>query len=129
MSIDFLKLREALENSWDTRTSHLAASRKNNPAFGQCYPTSRVVQYFFPEMEIIEGQVWTGKSLEKHFWNGLKIDAKIYHIDLTWRQFPAGSEVREFKFRDREKLNDSAATIQRVEILLNRVKKYLAKNP
>lgn len=54
---DLLKIREALEASWDEKTSYLAVKQEGNPALGQCYPTSRVVQHFFPETEIIKGKV------------------------------------------------------------------------
>src|SRR6478672_11656621 len=110
-----LELREALEASWDTATSYGGVSETGNPALGQCYPTSWVVQQFFSEVEIVEGEVWTGKTVEKHF-----------HIDFSWRQFPAGSAVRSFKIRDRETLGDGPATIKRRELLLERVTSYLA---
>ena len=85
---DFLKLREALEASWDEQTSYLSVSKEGNPASGQCYPTSRVVQFFFPETEILKGKVWNGKEIETHFWNGLTVEETLYHIDLSWQQFP-----------------------------------------
>jgi len=122
---DLLKIREALEASWDEKTSYLAVKQKGNPALGQCYPTSRVVQHFFPETEIIKGKVWNGKEVEVHFWNGLSVNGELYHIDLSWQQFPAGSSVREFEILDRHSLNDSALTVRRCELLLERVNKYL----
>jgi hypothetical protein len=127
--ISLLKIREAIEASWDENTSYLAVTQKGNPALGQCYPTSRVVQYFFPKSEIIKGEVWNGKEVETHFWNGLQIDDDLYHIDLSWQQFPAGSSVRKFEILDRNSLNDSDSTVKRCELLLERVKKYLKNNP
>ena len=123
--IDLLKLREALEASWDERTSYLAVKELGNPALGQCYPTSRVVQHFFPRTEIVKGQVWNGKENETHFWNVLKIKDDQYHIDFTWQQFPHGSRVREYVVIDRRRLNDSEPTVERCELLLKRVKRYL----
>ena len=61
------ELLEALEFSWKYDTASLQVFEEGNPALGQCYPTSRVIQFFFPDVEITEGEVWTGKSLEKHF--------------------------------------------------------------
>ncbi len=121
-----LELRDALEASWDAATSYGGVSDAGNPALGQCYPTSWVVQHFYPEVEIVEGEVWTGKSVEKHFWNVLHSQGNGYHIDFTWRQFPAGSAVRSFRIRDRETLGDGPATIKRRELLLARVMTYLA---
>jgi hypothetical protein len=120
------ELREALEASWDAATSYGGVSESGNPAFGQCYPTSWVVQHFYPEVEIVEGEVWTGKSVEKHFWNILVFQGNEYHIDFTWRQFPPGSAVRSFRLRDRETLGDGPATIKRRELLRDRVLSYLA---
>ncbi len=123
--IDLPRLREALEDSWDEKTSYLAVKEKGNPALGQCYPTSRVVQHFFPETEIAKGKVWNGKEIETHFWNVLKVNDYFYHIDLTWQQFPQGSKVREYTILDRNQLGDSEPTIKRCELLLERVTNYL----
>jgi hypothetical protein len=123
--VSLLQLREALEASWQPDTAYLDAYVEGNPAYGNCYQTSRVVQHFFPKTEIVEGQVWTGKKLEKHFWNLLIVDGDEYHIDLSWQQFPNGSVVKECKIRDRETLGDGEVTIKRVELLLSRVQKYL----
>lgn len=128
--VSMLKLREALERSWDSKTSYLNVSEEGNPALGQCYPTARMVQHFFPETEIVEGEVLTGGKLEqhKHFWNMLIKDGVEYHIDLSWRQFPTGSSVRNYKIRERESLGDSPPTIERCNVLLERITQYLATN-
>jgi hypothetical protein len=116
-----LRLREALEASWDKHTAYGAIEQAGNPALGQCYPTSRVVQHYYPATEIIKGKVWTGNSEEIHFWNGLLVGDMWYHIDLSWQQFPAGSVVREFVVLDRQDLGDSEATLRRCALLLKRV--------
>ncbi len=123
--VDMFRVREALEASWDSATSNQHILEDGNPALGQCYPTSRVIQHFFPETEIVEGEVWTGKSTEKHFWNLLKKEGKEYHIDFTWQQFPGGSVIKNFKIRDRNNLGDGPETLKRVDILLKRVEAYL----
>ncbi len=126
--MDMARLREALEASWDSKTSYQSVTEKGNPALGQCYPTSNVIQHFFPDTEIVEGEVWTGKSTEKHFWNALEVKGVLYHIDLTWQQFPRGSKVLSYKIRDRNSLGDSQQTIDRCELLRQRVTEYLADN-
>lgn len=123
--VDLSHLREALEASWDEKTSYLAAKKAGNPSLGQCYPTSRVIQHFFPETEIVKGKVWNGKEIETHFWNVLKVKDDLYHIDLTWQQFPQGSKVREYTILDRNQLGDSEPTVKRCELLLERVNNYL----
>lgn len=128
MKTEMTKLREAFEATWKPDTAYLKAYKKGNPALGQCYPTSRVAQFFFPDLEIVEGKVWTGKSTEKHFWNMLIVNAEEYHIDFTWQQFPHGSLVKGYKIRNRETLGDGEETIKRVELLHSRVREYLANN-
>jgi hypothetical protein len=122
-----LRLREALEAGWDAQTSYEAAEQTGKLALGQCYPTSRVVQHYYPATEIIKGKVWTGKTAEIHFWNGLLINEHWHHIDLSWQQFPAGSIIQQFVVLDRQHLGDSETAVQRCALLLRRVKAYLAK--
>jgi hypothetical protein len=126
--VELIQLREALEASWDLKTSYQNVHETNNPALGQCYPTSRVVQLFFPEVEIAEGQVWTEEGTAKHFWNVLKVGKDLIHIDFTWQQFPHGSKVQSYKILDSTNLGDSQKTIARVELLKIRVLKYLSDN-
>ncbi len=124
-----LLLREALTASWDRRTAYLEVEEIGNPALGQCYPTSRVVQHYFPRTEIIKGQVWSGKTSEVHFWNGLRIGEEWYHIDLTWQQFSSGSVIQEFTVMERLELNDSEGTMMRCALLLKRVEDYMKAHP
>ena len=119
-----LRLREALEASWDEQTAYQSVAQAGNAAYGQCYPTSRIVQHYYPATEIIKGKVWAGQREEIHFWNGLLVGDAWYHIDLSWQQFPAGSVVREFAVLDRRNLGDSEATIRRCAMLLERVEAY-----
>jgi hypothetical protein len=123
--IDLLRLRSALEASWDSESAFDGIVEPSNPAYGQCYPTARVVQYFFPETEIAEGQVWTGQKLERHFWNVLEHEGTLFHIDLSWQQFPIGSSVHEYTVADRSTIIESPETVARVETLLRRVEARL----
>lgn len=127
-SVDLPTLTRALEASWDGRTSYQGAMRQGNPAFGQCYPTSRVVQWFYPEYEIARGAVWTGTSLEPHFCNVRGVGGNAEWIDLSWQQFPAGSVVRHFTLLDRTSYGDSAGTVERCALLLRRVLSYLVRS-
>jgi hypothetical protein len=74
-----LEIREAIEASWDSATSYGGVVRPDNPAYGQCYPTARVVQHFFPETEIAEGEVWAGREAEKHSWNVVRQRNSVSH--------------------------------------------------
>jgi len=124
--IELARLAKAIEASWDHLTAYQGATQPNNPAYGQCYPTSRVVQWFYPEVEIACGDVWTGSSTERHFWNirGSGDDAEW--IDLSWTQFPPGSIVQKYEVLDRNSLGDSRATVERCALLLRRVLAHLA---
>ncbi len=123
------RLKAALEASWDSRTAYLGASRAGNPALGQCYPTARVVQWFFPRFEIASGEVETGSTLDCHFWNIDERRDPPVHVDLTWQQFGPGAKVRQFRILDRHALGDSPPTIQRCQLLLERVLAQLAHQP
>lgn len=122
-----LRLREALEASWDPETAYRQAVQAGNPSFAQCYPTSRVVQHFYPQTEILKGTVHTRDGDHDHFWNALRVDGDWYHIDLSWQQFPHGSVVRRFEVLDRNNLGDSEATVARCALLLRRVEDYLLR--
>ncbi|HEV2123002.1 MAG TPA: hypothetical protein VGW38_09530 [Chloroflexota bacterium] len=116
------QLKLALEASWDSRTAYCGALEAGNAALGQCYPTARVVQWFFPELEIASGEVDTGSALEAHFWNIDLTCNPAEHVDLTWQQFAAGSHVFRFKVLDRHQLKDSPPTVLRCNLLLDRVR-------
>jgi hypothetical protein len=120
-NVSLLQLKAALESAWHPDTAYLGVAAAGNPALGQCYPTARLVQFFFPATEIVEGEVWTGVKLEKHFWNILIIGDEHYHIDLAWQQFPPGSIMRNYKIRPRETLGDRPVTVERCRKLRSRV--------
>lgn len=120
-TVDLLKLREALEASWDVQTAGLDAKAPDNPALGQGYATAWVVQQFMPELEIVKGNVWNGLETHMHFWNTLRIGNQLYHIDLTWQQFPAESHVKDFIVLHRYSLDTNQATVQRCRLLLKKV--------
>ncbi len=124
-----LRLREALRASWDRETAYEAVEQAGNTALGQCYPTSRVVQHYYPATETVKGDIWTGEREEVHFWNVLAAGDDWYHIDLIWQQFPTGSIVRKCVMLDRHNLGDGDATIQRCALLLKRVEDYLRNLP
>ena len=119
--IDVARLKEAIEQSWDHRTAYQGVTRPDNPAYGQCYPTSRVVQHFYPEAEIACGDVWTCQGTERHFWNVIGTGDDASWIDLSLQQFPPGSVVKTYEILDRNALGDSPPTVERCALLLRRV--------
>jgi hypothetical protein len=125
--IDFIALREAIEASWSPATSYGGVWKSGNPALGQCYPTSRVVQHFVPQSEVVRGTVWTRGTEETHFWNVLAVGDVLLAIDLKWEQFPTGSVVTSYELLDHDNPGDGPATIARCELLLTRVLERLAR--
>ena len=125
-SVSLERLKLALEASWARSTAYLGAFEPGNPALGQCYPTSRVVQHFFPHLEIASGEVDTGASLEWHFWNIDPAGNPPGHVDLSWQQFAPGSKVTQFTILDRH-VSDSPLTVERCRLLLERVLARLAE--
>ena len=125
--ISLAELIGALEVSWDRRTAYLEVHQPGNIAMGQCYPTSRVVQWFFPHLEIASGEVLTGSKVDAHFWNVDPAASPPKHIDLTWQQFAQGARVTRYTILDRRALNDSPPTVMRCELLLKRVLTALAE--
>lgn len=124
--VTLTQLECAVEASWRADTAYSGVEEAGNPSLGQCYPTSRVVQWFFPHFEIVSGRVDTGSSLEAHFWNLDPAQDPAEQVDLTWRQFPVGARVVSFVILERHELNDSAPTVRRCELLLRRVLNRLA---
>jgi hypothetical protein len=123
--VGLITLREALEASWSAKTSYGGVWEEGNPALGQCYPTSRVVQHFLPQSEIVKGIVWTGVRHEIHFWCELKVGDATVALDLTWQQFPSGSVVTARETLDRNDLGDGPATVARCDLLLTDVEAHL----
>lgn len=115
------QLQSALEASWSPHTAYLGAFEQGNPALGQCYPTARVVQWLFPRFDIAAGDVDTGSAIEAHFWNIDQASTLAEHVDLSWQQFPRGSQVIRFRVLDRHSLGDSQPTVLRCRLLLQRV--------
>lgn len=125
--ISVSRLRSVLEASWQADTAYGGVHEVGNPALGQCYPTSRVTQWFFPHFEIASGQIDTDCSIEAHFWNVDPTRDPIEHVDLSWQQFPAKAKVVSFVILNRDELNDSPPTVRRCELLLQRVLVQLAR--
>ena len=126
-SVELDSLSRAIKASWDASTAYRGVVKAGNPAYGQCYPTSRVVQWFHPDYEIARGEVRTPSGLESHFWNIHGSDPNAEWIDLSWSQFPAGSRVLGFDILDRTCLGDSPATQARCELLRRRVLHHLGR--
>lgn len=122
-------LAAALEDSWDHHTAYQGIFNPNNPAAGQCYPTSRVVQWFFLTCRVASGKVWTGAATEHHFWNMRETQRGSERFDLSWKQFPMGSAIKGFELISDDPSKDSPGTQDRCALLLKRVMAQLENRP
>lgn len=118
------RLQRALEAAWHSSTAYLGAERPGNPAYGQCYPTARLVELFHPDLRVVAGRVDTGNGIEDHFWN---LGPDGTHVDLSWQQFPPGSVVVDFEPLDSELRPDGPGTRERCRLLRERVLARLAE--
>lgn len=124
---NLIEIRQAIEASWSEETAYHNVTKAGNPSFGQCLPTSFVIHHFFPEIQIVRGKVLNGNKTEEHYWNGIKVNDELYHIDLTWQQFPIGTKVLEFEIFDTSSLTENSSAFKRCQLLLRRVNQYLSK--
>ena len=107
------------------RTPHTNTyTRREIRRWGSVIPLPALSSTIFPETKIARGFIWTGKSEEMHFWNVLDIGGTIYHIDLSWRQFPPGSPVVRWALLSEDN-SDGEVTVKRIKTLLKRVQDYL----
>ncbi len=88
--MNLLEFRDKVERAWNEHTSYNNYDENDwfhDPAFGQCAVTACLVTEYFG-FKIKRGVV---KDFGTHYWNYYDgID-----IDLTWRQFPAGSTLSD----------------------------------
>lgn len=121
-------LAAALRASWDVLTAYQGRFDPANPAAGQCYPTSRVVAWFYPDFEVVRGEICTGPGFEQHFWNVKTGSEGGEILDLSWEQFPSGSKVQQFDFLRTGPSADSQRTRDRCLTLLTRVVDHLGQS-
>lgn len=122
------ELEKILEKCWCRETIiQQAGWKEDNPALGQCVPTSLVVNdYFGGEIIWAMATLQEGKEIS-HYFN--KIDEK--EIDLTRKQFPEGTIIpagiprtKGFK-TTRDYLLSSQNVVERYNLLKLKVEKFL----
>ena len=106
-----------ITSAWDRDTCHPAFVNKysnENPAAGQCLVTALAVQ------DEYGGDIYDCKvGRSRHFYN--VIDGET--VDLTFNQFPEGSEIKEPRIRDRKQLLNNKDTKARYDLLKLRMSK------
>jgi len=109
------ELKEILFKVYDKSTVHYKYKSnwtKSNPTYGQCVPTSLLVQYYFG------GDIYK-HNIEFHYYN--VIDGKVF--DLTSDQF--GYELDYSLGKKKELIMSQSTTQERFDILKNKVENYL----
>jgi hypothetical protein len=128
MPPSLLALARSLRASWDELTAYQGKFDPANPSAGQCYPTSRVVEWFYPDYEVVRGEVLTQAGIEQHFWNVRVGSVDAQKIDLSWDQFPPASTIVRFEFLFSNAFADSAGTQGRCLLLLTRALRHLRQD-
>ena len=104
-----------LTSAWDKDTCHPAYVNKwteQNPATGQCLVTALAVQ------DEYGGDIYDCKvGHSRHFYNVINDEI----VDLTFNQFPEGSEIKDKRKRDRKQLLANKETKQRYELLKSKM--------
>jgi len=113
-----LELRDLLEQAWCAETAYDSFTYEGrDPAWGQCYVTA-VFLYHHLDGEIKRGWVSSPEMRPcRHYWN--QIDG--LDIDLTWRQFPAGSRLTDIERVDKKCLLASVDARARYDLLVKNV--------
>jgi len=90
--MEISELEKILEKAWSKETSIDPEKwTKENPSWGQCVPTSLVAQdYLGGEIVWALAKLPDGSDMSYYF---NKINGK--EIDLTRKQFPAGTQIAE----------------------------------
>ena len=101
--------------AWCAETAHPAYASKwsaENPAIGQCLVTALIIQ------DELGGDIYDCKvGRSRHFYNVINGET----VDLTFSQFPDGSEITDSRIRDRKQLLANKETKQRYELLKSRI--------
>ncbi len=104
-----------LTSAWSKDTCHPAYVNKwteQNPATGQCLVTALAVQ------DEYGGDIYDCKvGHSRHFYNVINDEI----VDLTFNQFPEGSEIKDKRKRDRKQLLANKETKQRYELLKSKI--------
>jgi hypothetical protein len=111
-------LESALEAAWSRDTSADAATwSEANRAWGQCAVTALIVQDYLGGI-LRRGEV----GPISHYWN---LTPSGDEVDLTWQQFPSGTEITNVTVRTREYVLSHVETARRYEKLARRVDQIL----
>jgi deoxycytidylate deaminase len=111
------RLEAAIAKSWARDTSFTPERwSEQNPAYGHCAVTALVVHDFLGGK--FRRVVATGPETVSHYFNELP-DGRV--VDLTFRQFPQGTQFSPVEYREREYLLSNPQTAERYAKLKERV--------
>lgn len=115
--MDLITARELVESFWGKDTTYSPKDYDGkDPAYGQCVVTALVVQ------DLCGGSIVCGEANEngkrvRHYWNRINgLD-----VDLTWRQFRAGTTVSKVKEVLRYQLTRQPAVNNRYKRLRQKI--------
>ena len=99
--MDLVTFRTAVERAWTATTTYCPEDwHDHDPAWGQCAVTSVLVAERFGG-DLFQGTAELPSGVTtSHYWNSVG----GVHLDLTWRQFPVGTFLRNVETATRATL-------------------------
>ncbi len=120
----------AIRSSWSAETCAHETWGEDNPARGQCEPSSFVAWRYLGGDLVLASVLVDGEQVEHHYWN--RIDGE--DIDLTREQFVNGEVVEEIQVLPDEFLAANMSTmkpvmLRRISVLSERVASIVGEEP
>jgi hypothetical protein len=109
------ELEQALLKSYDKKTAHRKYKGKwtpENPAYGQCVPTSLLVQHFYG------GEIYKHKDHYYNFIDGEFVDLSASQLKEPF-DYPAG--------KPKQPALEQSQTLERFKLLKERVERHLTE--
>lgn len=121
---------DAIRSSWAADTAAEDDWPEDNPARGQCEPSSFVAWRYLGGDLVLAKVLVDGEQTEHHYWN--RIDGEDF--DLTRQQFTNGEVIEEIRVLPSDFLADNLRTmkpdmLRRIELMSNRVSAILGEKP
>lgn len=120
----------AIRSSWAADTCAEGDWPEDNPAKGQCEPSSFVAWTYLGGDLVLARVLVNGDQVEHHYWN--RVDGE--DLDLTREQFTEGEVIEEIDLLPYTFLAENMHTmkpemLRRIELMSERVAAILGENP
>ena len=128
--IDRSVVIEAVRSCWSAETSANDHWSGDNPAKGQCEPSSFVAWRYLGGDLVVAKVLVDGEQVEHHYWN--RIDGE--DIDLTRAQFTNGEVIEVMRVLPSDFLAENMnemkpGMLRRIELMSRQVGSILGEEP